>query len=41
MLQRSVSGRLIRSTFCYGTEVAPVQCKRSLCPFNFIREQFK
>ena len=24
-----VNGRLIRNTFCYGSEVVPVQCKRS------------
>ena len=30
MPRSSVNGRLFRSPFCYGTEAAPMQCKRSL-----------
>ena len=30
----SVDGRLIRNTFCYGSEVVPVQSKRGLRPLG-------
>ena len=42
MSRSSVNDRLIRSAFCYGTEVAPVQCGRcqSITYFGFRRSDF-